>query len=691
MGATAPGCGARHPLTRPVRRMGRQCRINPSSSPTTPSPTCPTTPCPTRPTRSSKVRARSRRASTPISSTPSSTRGGPLLVVAGAGSGKTRVLTHRIAHLIDEGVRPSSILAITFTNKAAAEMRERVGALVGPVVKAMWVSRSTRRACASCGADGEALGYPRNVLDLRPGRRRAAHRLRHPRPRPRRQAVHAARRARPDLSLWKNELVDPERRGGAGREHLRPQARRRVRRVPGPPAARPGRWTSTTCCSTSCGCSASTPTCSSTTASASEHILVDEYQDTNQAQNEIVLMLAGGHHNVMRRRRHRPVGLPVPRRRLPQHHAVRGRVPRRHHDRARPELPQHADDPRRRQRGHRATTRRASRRTCGPTPAAASASSATTPRTRATRRRGSPRTAQQLHDDDAHELARDGRALPHQRPEPRHRRGVDAPRRAVQGGRRHPLLRPPRDQGRDGVPAGGRQPGRRGQRQARAQRAQARHRRHQRRQARRLRRARRASPFVDALRARRGGRRQRARRARHRRRSSSCSTALDAMVGATTASARATCCRRRSTTPATSPSWRPRTPSSPPAGSRTSASWSARRASSRGSTSSSSRSSLVADTDDLDDDDQVVLMTLHSAKGLEFPVVFLVGVEEGVFPHIRALTEPDEMEEERRLAYVGITRAQRAAVHLATPGAACCSAPRSTTRRHGSSTRSPPS
>jgi DNA helicase-2/ATP-dependent DNA helicase PcrA len=71
--------------------------------------------------------------------------------------------------------------------------------------------------------------------------------------------------------------------------------------------------------------------------------------------------------------------------------------------------------------------------------------------------------------------------------------------------------------------------------------------------------------------------------------------------------------------------------------------------------------SLVADTDELPDgenvDDQVVLMTLHSAKGLEFPVVFLIGVEEGIFPHIRALTEPDEMEEERRLAYVGITRA----------------------------------
>ncbi|MBA2379622.1 MAG: UvrD-helicase domain-containing protein [Blastocatellia bacterium] len=68
---------------------------------------------------------------------------------------------------------------------------------------------------------------------------------------------------------------------------------------------------------------------------------------------------------------------------------------------------------------------------------------------------------------------------------------------------------------------------------------------------------------------------------------------------------------------------------------------------------------LTADTDNFDANAEVTLMTIHSAKGLEFPVVFLVGMEDGIFPHSRSANDPKEMEEERRLAYVAITRAEK--------------------------------
>ncbi len=87
---------------------------------------------------------------------------GPLMVIAGAGSGKTRVLTYRIAHLMNQGVDAFNILALTFTNKAAREMKKRITDLVGPEAKNLWMGTFHSVFAKLLRFDGSKLGYPSN-------------------------------------------------------------------------------------------------------------------------------------------------------------------------------------------------------------------------------------------------------------------------------------------------------------------------------------------------------------------------------------------------------------------------------------------------------------------------------------------------------------------------------------------------
>ena len=223
-------------------------------------------------------------------------RGGPLLVVAGAGSGKTRVLTHRIAHLVHEGVRPSSILAITFTNKAADEMRRRVAELVGPVTRAMWVCTFHSACVRFLRANGDRLGYPRqfSIYDQADAHRLTGYVIRDLSLDSKRfppRGVHAV------ISRWKNELVDPEA-AAAGATNIFERKHAEIYREYQQRLLAAGAMDFDDLLTNTVRLLREHPDVLDHYQQRFEHILVDEYQDTNQAQNEIVLMLAAAHHNV---------------------------------------------------------------------------------------------------------------------------------------------------------------------------------------------------------------------------------------------------------------------------------------------------------------------------------------------------------------------------------------------------------
>ena len=223
---------------------------------------------------------------------------GPLLVLAGAGSGKTRVLTYRIAHILEStDTAPWEILAITFTNKAAAEMRERLGALVGPRTRGMWVSTFHSMCVRMLRADAEILGFSKNftIYDDADSKRLVKEIMAELDIDPKRFPLNALRNR---ISMAKNELQGPDVFADKAVDPVGKMAARVYRRLqdrlrsanafdfddlllyayfllkyhPEVLAAYQQRF---------------------------RYILVDEYQDTNHAQYEICRLLADAHRNIM--------------------------------------------------------------------------------------------------------------------------------------------------------------------------------------------------------------------------------------------------------------------------------------------------------------------------------------------------------------------------------------------------------
>jgi DNA helicase II / ATP-dependent DNA helicase PcrA len=221
---------------------------------------------------------------------------GPLLVLAGAGSGKTRVLTHRIAWLIERGVNPSQCLAITFTNKAAAEMKERIAHLVGPAARAIWVSTFHSACVRILRRDIERFGYRKSFVILDSSDQLAVVKdcLK--------QLNISDKQLQPSgvlgaISKAKNELLGPDAYARAARDYFQQQAATVFRlyqeRLKANSAVDFDDLIMLTVQMLE-----SYPDLLEHYQERFRYILVDEYQDTNEAQYRLVRMLAERHRNL---------------------------------------------------------------------------------------------------------------------------------------------------------------------------------------------------------------------------------------------------------------------------------------------------------------------------------------------------------------------------------------------------------
>ncbi|WP_043623736.1 DNA helicase PcrA [Nonomuraea candida] len=218
--------------------------------------------------------------------------GSPLLIVAGAGSGKTRVLTHRIAYLLAEReVHPGEILAITFTNKAAKEMKERIDKLVGPRSKAMWVMTFHSACMRILRREAKRLGFPSSfsIYDQADSQRLMAMVCREMELDPKR---YPPRSFSAQVSNFKNELVDYETaldRAGSHLEKTLAQAYKAYQLK----LTEAGAMDFDDIIMNTVTLFQLFPEVAEHYRMRFRHVLVDEYQDTNHAQYILIRELVG--------------------------------------------------------------------------------------------------------------------------------------------------------------------------------------------------------------------------------------------------------------------------------------------------------------------------------------------------------------------------------------------------------------
>jgi DNA helicase-2/ATP-dependent DNA helicase PcrA len=222
--------------------------------------------------------------------------GGPVLVIAGAGSGKTRVLTARVSWLLGRGVPPSAVLAFTFTNRAAREMRARIEREVGPAASDVWIGTFHGTAVRLLRREAAAAGLPRDFViydreDQESVLRDVLRAIELPENGVKPSAVLAR------ISDAKNQLVTPEELAAAA---TGPYARRIAEVYAGYQAVlrANGALDFDDLISESVRLLEQRPEVGERYRRRFEHVLVDEYQDTNHAQFRFVAALAAGHRNL---------------------------------------------------------------------------------------------------------------------------------------------------------------------------------------------------------------------------------------------------------------------------------------------------------------------------------------------------------------------------------------------------------